>query len=249
MRGVILAGGLGSRLGDLTKVTNKHLLPVYSKPMIYYPIDTLVKAGVKDLIVIVSGPHSGAFLPILKNGKQFGLDHIEFAFQEKADGGIADALALAEDFADGENIAVILGDNTMDADKTVFNAISWFDGGAHIFLKQVPNPQEFGVAKLVNNRITRIVEKPKTFISNEAIIGLYLFDNMVFEYAKKCVPSERGQLEITDVLNSYLAEDNLSHDHINFFWQDAGTYENLFLANKYWNDKALNVRDGKKSNY
>lgn len=242
MKGVILCGGLGTRLGDLTKITNKHLLPVYGKPMVYYPIDTLVKAGIKDLMVIVSGPHSGAFLPILKNGKQFGLDHIEFAFQEKPDGGISDALALAEDFADGENIAVILGDNTMDADDTVFNAISSFQKGSHIFLKRVRNPQDFGVACFNDQyKLTSIVEKPSSPISYFAIIGLYLFDKMAFNYIKQCVPSARGQLEITDVLNMYLKNGNLNYNHINFFWQDAGTFDNLYLANKYWYEKAQNA--------
>jgi glucose-1-phosphate thymidylyltransferase len=241
MRGVILAGGLGTRLNPLTHVTNKHLLPVYDKPMIFYPIQTLVSAGIKELMIIVSGPHSGSFLPILKNGDQFGLKHIEYAYQEKADGGIADALALAEDFSDGGNIAVMLGDNTMDIDSEKLKSdFEWFSGGAHVFLKEVDNPNQFGVAKVnARGRITEIVEKPTTFISNSAVIGLYLYDDSVFDIVKQCKVSARGQLEITDVNNVYINKKQMKHSVIEGFWQDAGTHENLYLANKYWYEKSL----------
>lgn len=247
MRGVILAGGLGTRLGDLTQVTNKHLLPVFNKPMIYYPIETLVKAGIRELMVIVSGPHSGAFLPLLKNGKQFGLNHIEYAYQDKPDGGIADALSLAEDFADGDNIAVILGDNTMDAGDRITQSFSSFKSGARIFLKEVSHPESFGVAyfKSHSDKIAAIVEKPeknppiKAFLpSAKAVIGLYLYDSQVFDLIRKTKPSSRGQLEITSINNFYLDKKQLSHEEIDCFWQDAGTYENLILANQYWYEKS-----------
>lgn len=237
MKGVILAGGLGTRLYPLTQVTNKHLLPVFDKPMIYYPIQTLVKAGVKDLLVIVSGPHSGAFLPILKNGREFGLSHIEYAVQTKPDGGIADALALAEDFADGENIAVMLGDNTMD-DETICKSFAAFKQGAHLFLKRVSDPSQFGVPVMSKDyTISEIVEKPTTPPSAWAVIGLYLYDFKVFEYIKNCKLSARGQLEITDVNNMYIKDKNLTHSIVNGFWTDAGTFDNLFEANKYWYEK------------
>lgn len=241
MRGVILAGGLGTRLYPLTQITNKHLLPVYDKPMIYYPIDTLVKAGIDELMVIVSGPHSGSFLPFLKNGDQLGLKHIEYAYQDKADGGIADALSLAENFADGENIAVILGDNTMDTDyEKLKSDFEWFVSGAHVFIKHVDDPSQFGVAKINSrNRITQIIEKPTTFVSNNAVIGLYLYDYKVFDIIRQCKISSRGQKEISDVNNVYIKHKEMNHSVIEGFWQDAGTYENLYLANKYWYEKSL----------
>ena len=240
MKGIILAGGLGSRLYPLTKSANKHLLPVYNQPMIFYPIKTLVDAGITDVMVIVSGPHSGDFLSILKNGKELGLDHLEYAYQDKPDGGIADALALAEDFAKGEKIAVILGDNTMDGD--MYHHIQDFrhyHDGAMVFLKQVPNPKDFGVPRFDDKHaIVEILEKPETPPSDCAVIGLYLYDSKVFEYIKACTPSSRGQLEISDVNNKYIAEGKLLYRHLFCFWQDAGTFDNLYLANKYWYDKA-----------
>ena len=239
MRGVILAGGFGTRLRPLTYVTNKHLLPVYNKPMIYYPINTLVQAGIKDILVIVSGPHSGNFLPILKNGKEFGINHLEFAYQEEGDKGIADALSLAKDFANNDNITVILGDNTMDADYSLTQCIHNFKSGSHIFLKKVKNPEDFGTAVVENNKIKCIVEKPKTFISDLAVIGMYLFDNKVFEYIDNISPSERNQLEIVDVINQYRLANTLNYSTIDFFWQDAGTFDALYLANKYWYEKEL----------
>lgn len=241
MKGVILCGGLGTRLGTLTQITNKHLLPIYDRPMIYYPIETLVKAGIRDLMVIVSGPHSGDFVPILQNGKQFGLDHIEYAYQSRPDGGIADALALAEDFADGGKIAVILGDNTMDSEKVSTDILDFNrEGvdGAHVFIKLVDDPQNFGVPKLDKfGKIIDIIEKPIDPPSSFAVIGLYLYDSTVFKYIKLCSPSERGQLEITDVNTFYLKDGKLGMSVFDGFWKDAGTYENLFLANQYWYHK------------
>ena len=200
MKGVILAGGLATRLYPLTFATNKHLLPVYNKPMIFYPIQTLVKAGVTEVLVIVSGPHSGHFIQVLKNGKELGLTHLEFAYQENPKGGIADALSLAEKFANNEPITVILGDNTTDADIT--DAITSFKTGALVFLKQVPDPQRFGVPRFDkhnSNKIVEIIEKPKIPPSNYAVTGLYVYDNKVFHYIKKCDPgfAGRNELEIT----------------------------------------------------
>jgi len=240
MKGVILAGGLGSRLYPLTYVTNKHLLPVYDKPMIYYPIQTLVGAGITDLLIVVSGPHVGHFLGVLKNGKQLGVRHLEYAYQEKPDGGIADALGLAEDFADGGPIAVILGDNTTDA--SIRGAVERFTDGATVFLKQVPDPGRFGVAELDPNhpdRIRSIEEKPAQPKSNYAVTGLYLYDNRVFDFITHCDPNYagRGELEITQVNNEYLRAGKLRWETLDGFWSDAGTFDSLFHASRYWAEK------------
>ena len=240
MKGVILAGGLGTRLYPLTYATNKHLLPVYDKPMIYYPIQTLVKAGVKEILVVVSGPHSGHFIHVLKNGKDFGIKHLEFAYQEKPDGGIADALAVAEDFADNKSITVILGDNTTDAD--ISESVKKFKDGAMVFLKKVPDPKRFGVPRFDpkdKSRIIEIIEKPKDPPSNYAVTGLYVYDNMVFDFIKKCDPNYigRGELEITEVNNFYLKENKLHWAELNGYWLDAGTFDTLFLSNQYWAQK------------
>lgn len=237
MKGVILAGGLGTRLYPLTHVTNKHLLPVYDRPMIHYPITTLANAGITDILIVVSGPHVGHFLGVLKNGKDIGVRHLEYAYQEKPDGGIADALSLAEDFADGESIAVILGDNTTDAD--ISQAVRGFADGAMIFLKQVEDPERFGIAVLDDRqKIVSIEEKPQNPKSNMAITGLYIYDNKVFDHIKKIHPSRRGQLEITDVNKQYLAMDQLHWAELKGFWSDAGTFDSLFLANSFWARKA-----------
>lgn len=236
MKGVILAGGLGTRLYPLTWATNKHLLPIYDKPMIFYPIETLVKAGIKDVLIISSGPHAGHFLRVLKNGKELGLKHLEYAFQEKPDGGIADALSLAEDFADNESIAVILGDNATDAE--IKNHIDKYKEGALVFLKKVPDPERYGVPEFnEENQIIRIEEKPKKPKSDFAVIGLYIYDNKVFDYIKKINPSDRGQLEITDVNNEYIKEKKLNWVEVKGFWTDAGTYDSLFKSNSYWAKK------------
>ncbi len=238
MKGVILAGGLGTRLYPLTYATNKHLLPIYDKPMIFYPIQTLVRAGIKEILIIVSGPHSGDFIKVLKNGKEFGIRHLEYAYQEKPDGGIADALSLAEDFADGKSITVFLGDNTTDADisRTVKN----FNTGATVFLKKVSDPKRFGVPKFDakdKRKIIKIVEKPKDPPSNYAVTGLYIYDNKVFSHIKKCKPSWRGELEITDVNNFYIKGKELYWEELKGYWLDAGTFETLHLAGIYWAKK------------
>jgi glucose-1-phosphate thymidylyltransferase len=194
MKGVILAGGLATRLYPLTHATNKHLLPIYDKPMIFYPIDTLVKAGITEVLIVTSGPHAGHFIRVLKNGHELGLKHLEYAYQENPQGGIADALSLAQDFAGDDSIAVILGDNTTDTD--ISPAVKDFESGAMVFLKKVPDPKRFGVPKFDENDsslIAEILEKPKTPPSDYAVTGLYMYDNQVFEYIQRCEPSQRGR--------------------------------------------------------
>ena len=242
MKGIILAGGLGTRLYPLTHVTNKHLLPIYNKPMIFYPIETLVNAGITDILIVTGGPHVGQFLGVLKNGKELGIRHLEYAYQEAPDGGIADALALAEDFADGGSIAVILGDNPTDAD--ISGAVKDFSEGAFVFLKQVSDPERFGVAELDPDdagRVISIVEKPKNPKSNYAVTGLYLYDHQVFEFIRQCEPgyAGRGELEITQVNNFYLRAGKLRWKPLEGFWSDAGTFESLYNANKYWAEKSF----------
>lgn len=235
MKGVILAGGLGTRLYPLTHVTNKHLLPIYNKPMIFYPIQTLVKAGITHILVITSGPHVGHYLGVLKNGKELGVEHLEYAYQEKADGGIADALNLARDFADNDNLAVILGDNTTDAD--ISDDVKSFKSGAKIFLKEVPDAARYGVPifdKDDPSKIIAIQEKPEHPQSNYAVTGLYLYDHKVFEYINQIKPSSRGQLEITDVNNAYITAKTLHWAKLNGFWSDAGTFKSLFHASQFW---------------
>ncbi|OGM76412.1 spore coat protein [Candidatus Woesebacteria bacterium RIFOXYA1_FULL_40_18] len=238
MKGVILAGGLGTRLYPLTFATNKHLLPIYDEPMIFYPIQTLVKAGIKDVMVIVSGPHSGQFVQILKNGKELGLNHLEYGYQENPAGGLADALKVAEGFSDGEPIMLILGDNTTDADMS--DEVAAFTGGSVMFLKKVPDPERFGVPifdKKNKRKIIGIVEKPKKPSSRFASVGLYIFDNRCFEVAKKLKPSKRGQLEITDVQNFYIKEGSMKWHELKGYWYDVGTFESLLKANIYWAKK------------
>ncbi len=240
MKGVILAGGLGTRLYPLTYATNKHLLPIYDKPMIFYPIETLVHAGVTEVMIIASGPHAGHFIRVLKNGKELGLKHLEYAYQEKPDGGIADALSIAEDFAAGDNITVILGDNTTDAD--ISQPVKNFKEGALVFLRKVPDPKRFGVARFDEKdpqKIVEILEKPKNPPSEFAVTGLYVYDNKVFDYIRKCDPNYigRGELEITQVNNFYLEDKNLRWAQLSGFWSDAGTFETLYLASEYWSKK------------
>lgn len=239
MKGVILAGGLGTRLYPLTFATNKHLLPIFDKPMVYYPIQTLVKAGVKDVMLVTSGPHSGHFINVLKNGKELGLKHLEYGYQNDAVGGIADALSICEDFADGEPIMVVLGDNTTDAN--IGPAARRFKKGATIFLKKVPDPERYGVAVFAKDnpeKIVKIEEKPQKPKSSYAVTGLYLFDNQVFDYCRKCRPSKRGQLEITDVINFYIRAGKLKWEELKGFWSDAGTFESLYCSGKYWAEKS-----------
>lgn len=237
MKGIILAGGLGTRLYPLTHATNKHLLPVYDQPMIYYPITTLVSAGIDDVIVVTGGPHAGHFLPVLRNGKDFGLRHLEYTYQAN-EGGIAEALSLCEEFADGEPVCVILGDNTTDAD--IRPAVESFVDGALIFLKAVPDPERFGCPVFDPadpTRIIRIEEKPAQPKSNYAVTGLYIYDGGVFDIIRTLEPSSRGELEITDVNNRYLAEGRLRWVELRGFWSDAGTFESLYRTNRYWADK------------
>lgn len=237
MRGIILGGGLGTRLYPLTSVTNKHLLPVYNKPMIHYPIETLRKAGIKDIAIVVSGKNPGQFIEILKNGEEFGLNSITYLFQEKPDGGIADGLALTEKFSQGESVMVILGDNCLDADQNFLDQLNNFESGARVFLKAVPNAKDFGCPRFENNRVVEIIEKPISPPSNYAVIGLYLYDNKIYDYIRMCKPSARNQLEISDCNNFYLQNQTLDYQIVDFFWQDAGTFDNLFLVNKYWYEK------------
>ncbi len=227
MKGVILAGGLGSRLHPLTKVTNKHLLPVYHKPMIYYPIETLVEAGVRDLMIVTGGNSSGDFLRLIGNGRQFGLDHVSFAYQE-GEGGIADALKLARRFAAGENVIVMLGDNIIGSSirPSVQNFLKQ-KSGARVILKKVNDPERFGVAKLRGKKVVSIEEKPKNPKSSYAVTGIYMYDSQVFDVVAKLKPSRRGELEITDVNNWYLKNGTLEFDILTGFWSDAGTFESL----------------------
>lgn len=243
MKGVVLAGGLGTRLEPLTLATNKHLLPVFDQPMIFYPIQTLVQAGIKEVMVVTSGPHSGHFIQVLKNGKELGLRHLEYGYQNNAIGGIADALFVCEDFSDGGPLTVILGDNTTDADIGL--AVRRFKNGAVIFLKKVSDPKRFGVPvfdKKDSEKIIKIEEKPKKPKSSYAVTGLYIYDNKVFDYIKKCKPSKRGQLEITDVNNFYIKAGELRWEELKGFWSDAGTFESLLRASQYWARKRRMVR-------
>jgi glucose-1-phosphate thymidylyltransferase len=231
MKGIILAGGLGTRLHPLTKITNKHLLPIYGKPMIYYPIETLIHAGITDIMIVTGGNHAGDFLRLLGNGMDFGLKHINYTYQE-GEGGIADALSLAEYFADRQKICVVLGDNIIE--KNIIKAVRDFENqkeGAKILLKEVPDPERFGVAQIENNRLINIVEKPKQPKSNLAVIGIYMYDARVFDIVKTLRPSDRGEFEITDVNNAYVKEDTMTWDMLQGWWTDAGTFESLLRAN------------------
>jgi glucose-1-phosphate thymidylyltransferase len=230
MKGVVLAGGSGSRLFPLTKITNKHLLPIYDKPMIYYPIQTLVDAGVREILVVTGGRNAGDFLRLLSNGKQFGKIHLDYTYQE-GEGGIADALALAEHFADGEKLCVILGDNIIEG--SIRGAADEFraqERGARILLKQVQDAERFGVAEIANGRIVNIEEKPKKPKSNYAVTGFYMFDATVFDKIRTLVPSGRGELEITDVNNAYIGEGTMTFSFLDGWWTDAGTFESLLRA-------------------
>lgn len=240
MKGVILAGGKGSRLYPLTYATNKHLLPIYDQPMVYYPIQTLVKAGVTDVLIVTGDIHAGHFINVIKNGHELGLTHVEYAYQEGGSAGIADALKYAEDFADGEPIAVILGDNTTDADISV--AVKNFREGAMIFLKEVVDPERFGNPVFNKNDpqiIDNIIEKPKVAANNFAVTGLYFYDKTVYEKIRTLKPSGRGELEITDVNNAYIRDNKMSWNKLDGFWSDAGTFHSLYRSNRYWAMKKL----------
>jgi glucose-1-phosphate thymidylyltransferase len=230
MKGVVLAGGTGSRPYPLTKITNKHLLPIYDKPMIYYPIQTLVDAGIKDILLVTGGKNSGDFLRLLANGKQFGLAHLNYTYQE-GEGGIAEALSLAEHFADGHRICVILGDNIIQG--SIREAMDQFQrqpSGARILLKEVPDADRFGVAEIQGENIVGIEEKPKAPKSNYAVTGVYMYDETVFDKIKTLVPSNRGEMEITDVNNAYIEEGTMRFNYLDGWWTDAGTFESLLRA-------------------
>jgi len=246
MRGIILAGGTGSRLKPMTEVTNKHLLPVFDKPMVYYPLDTLTSAGIKEIMIVTGPEHAGDFINLLGDGSKFGCN-LTYRVQEKA-GGIADALQLCEDFAGANNVAVILGDNIFDYNFK--NAVDKFEetvdkesglplayAGASIFLKEVPDPKRFGVAEIDNDVVFNIIEKPKEPKSNFAVTGIYFYDMNLWNIIRTLEPSDRGELEITDVNNAYLDNGTLSHRIIEEFWTDTGTPNSLYRASKYMNNK------------
>jgi len=230
MKGIILAGGLGRRLEPLTRITNKHLLPVYDKPMIFYPIQTLVGAGIKDILIVTGGNHAGEFLRLLGNGKEFGLKHINYTYQ-KGEGGIAEALGLAEDFVDNDKTVVVLGDNIIE--RSIKEYVDHFikqPKGAKILLKEVDDPERFGVAEIEGNRILKIAEKPKDPKSKYAVTGIYMYDARVFEIIKTLRPSDRGELEITDVNNDYISRGEMSFSVLDGWWSDCGTHESLLKA-------------------
>ncbi|HTR39729.1 MAG TPA: sugar phosphate nucleotidyltransferase [Bryobacteraceae bacterium] len=230
MKGVVLAGGTGSRLFPLTKITNKHLLPIYDKPMIYYPIQTLVDAGIREILVVTGGRNSGDFLRLLANGKEFGLKHLDYTYQE-GEGGIADALALAEHFADGKSICVILGDNIIEGSiRCAAEEFRQQGCGAKILLKEVADAERFGVAEIHEGRIVGIEEKPANPKSNYAVTGIYMYDETVFDKVRTLVPSGRGELEITDVNNAYIREGTMTYAYLEGWWTDAGTFESLLRA-------------------
>ncbi|MFQ5651733.1 MAG: sugar phosphate nucleotidyltransferase [bacterium] len=231
MKGVILAGGLGTRLYPLTKITNKHLLPIYDRPMIYYPLETLVKAGIDDILLVTGGNNAGDFLRLLGNGKEFGLRHLNYTYQE-GEGGIAEALRLAEYFADGDSVVVVLGDNIIE--KSIKTAVENFQkqaAGAKILLKKVEDPWRFGVAELQGDRVVEVVEKPKDPKSDLIVTGIYMYDARVFEFIRELRPSDRGELEITDVNNMYIQAGKMTYEILDGWWTDAGTFESLYRAN------------------
>lgn len=244
MKGVVLAGGLGSRLYPLTKITNKHLLPVYDRPMIYYPIQCLVNAGITDILVVTGGNYAGHFLQLLRNGSDFGLRRLGFAYQE-GEGGIADALKLAEEFAEGESICVVLGDNIIEQNiKKAADDFRSQGGGAKILLKEVHDPERFGVATIdEEGKVLKIVEKPKDPETNLAVIGIYMYDSEVFDICRTLQPSDRGELEITDVNNEYVRRESLTSERLDGWWTDAGTFESLYRSSTLVRDGGANHVD------
>ena len=239
MKGIVLAGGLGTRLHPLTKATNKHLLPIYDVPMVYYPIRTLVNAGVRDILVVTGGPHAGDFIRVLRNGEDFGLEGLNYAYQE-GEGGIAVALSMAESFVGGDSCVVVLGDNIIADD--ISSAVRDFRpmGGAKIFVKEVEDPERFGVVEYepVGNEVRDIVAKPEVPPSNDAVIGLYMYDNTVFDKIRTLEPSNRDELEVTDLNRAYLEEGKLSVKRIHGTWMDCGTFDSLANATtKFYEDR------------
>ena len=231
LKGIILAGGMGKRLNPLTHITNKHLLPVYDRPMIYYPLQVLVDAGIKDILIVTGGNHAGEFLRLLGNGHEFGLKHINYTYQ-RGEGGIAEALDLAEHFADGSKIAVILGDNLIEKDiKAPVEKFRKQKQGARLLLKEVSDPQRFGVAELKGKKLIGIQEKPKVPKTNYAVTGIYMYDRHVFDIIKTLKTSHRGELEITDVNNAYIDKGRIEYDFLDGWWSDCGTFDSLLRAN------------------
>jgi len=244
MKGIILAGGLGTRLRPLTLVTNKHLLPVFDRPMIYYPIQCLLNAGIREILIVTGGEHAGDFLKLLKNGKHLGIKHLEYAYQE-GEGGIADALKLAQEFADGQKICVVLGDNIIEGNiKRASGSFFTQASGAKVLLKEVPDPERFGVARFDGDpprgKIVEIIEKPKKPPSNYAVTGIYFYDADVFDICKTLKPSGRGELEITDVNNAYLQRGDLTYEILDGWWTDAGQFESLHRASTFVADGGAN---------
>jgi len=244
MKGVILAGGLGKRLDPLTRVTNKHLLPVYDKPMIFYPIQTLVDAGVRDILVVTGGNSAGDFLKLLGDGSEFGLTHLNYAYQ-RGEGGIAEALKLAQDFVDGDKMVVVLGDNILlggiGEEVAIFNRQ---EGGARILLKSVENPERFGVARIDKACLLEIIEKPKVAPSSYAVIGVYMYDKTVFDIINTLKPSGRGELEITDVNNDYLHRFKMTYGFYDGWWSDAGTFDSLLKVGDHLYLNRVNTAGG-----
>ena len=243
MKGVVLAGGLGSRLRPLTAVTNKHLLPVFNQPMIYYPIQTLVNAGITDIMIVTGGNSAGDFLKLLGNGKAFGLKHLNYTYQE-GEGGIAEALALVEHFASGDPVCVVLGDNIIEGNiAAAARAYRHQGGGAKIILKKVPDPDRFGVPQLDGKRVLRIEEKPESPKSDYAVVGIYMYDGEVYDIIRTLKPSGRGELEITDVNNAYIERDEMTWEELEGWWTDAGTFESLLHASKLVAETGANKMD------
>jgi len=243
MKGIVLAGGLGTRLRPLTTITNKHLLPVYDKPMIYYPLECLRNAGIEDVLIVTGGDHAGEFVRLLGNGSALGFRKLNFAYQQ-GEGGIADALRLAEDFADGGRIVVILGDNIIEGNiRNSAQAFAQQASGARILLKEVHDPHRFGVATLVEGKVVKIVEKPKQPESNLAVVGIYMYDAQVFDIIRPLTPSARGELEITDVNNAYIKQGNMTAEVLQGWWTDAGTFESLYRATQLVVEGGANKRN------
>lgn len=230
IKGVILCGGLGKRLEPLTRITNKHLLPVYNKPMVYYPIQTLVEAGIKDIMIVTGGNNAGDFLRLIGNGQEFGLRHINYTYQ-RGEGGIAEALSLTEHFVDRSKVVVILGDNLIGGSiKRYVDKFRLQDQGARVLVKKVSDPERFGVAQIKDGKIISIEEKPKKPKSNFVITGIYMYDEKVFDIVRTLKPSGRGEMEITDVNNAYLKTGGLYYDILNGWWTDCGLPETLYRA-------------------
>ncbi len=243
MKGVILAGGLGTRLFPLTKITNKHLLPVFDRPMIYYPIQTLVNAGITDIMIVTGGRKSGDFLSLLGNGKEFGLKHLNYTYQE-GEGGIAEALGLCEHWAAGAPLTVVLGDNLIEGNiKAAVEAFEAQGSGGKVLLKEVHDPERFGVATMKDGRVAEIIEKPSDPISNLAVIGIYMYDARVFDIISSLEPSARGEFEITDVNNWYIKDGSLTADILDGWWTDAGTFQSLHQASNLVAETGANRMD------